>query len=261
MSPEIIDTHAHLDMSQFDYDRKEMIQRAYGAGVKTIITVGTDLASSRKAVELSGKCPGIFAAIGVHPQEANKINPGDIKEFTAMAKNTQVAAIGEIGLDYYRMTAAREIQLKVLQLQLDLAANLNLPVIIHARQAEDDMVSILTKWTAALPPEIKQEPGVIHCFNGEAATAEKYLNLGFYIAFGAYTGYPSSRLAEAIRSVPDDRILVETDCPFLPPQTHRGKRNEPAYLPNLGVIARSRTESFETIAKKTTENAKRLFRI
>jgi TatD DNase family protein len=154
------------------------------------------------------------------------------------------------------------VQLKVLQSQLELAAAVKLPVIIHSRQAEDDMLALLAKWTAAIPAEIKLEPGVIHCFNGEAKAAEKYLNLGFYIAFGAYTGYPSSRLDDAIRMVPEDRILVETDCPFLPPQTHRGKRNEPSYLPGtVGFIARSRMESFEKVAKKTTENAKRLFRI
>jgi TatD DNase family protein len=265
MSPEIIDTHAHLDMSQFDHDRDEVISRAQNAGVKYILTVGIDLLSSQRAIELAESNSGIIAAIGFHPQEANLMKSDSIRNLREMAKNTQVVAIGEIGLDYYRVKSPADVQIKVIRSLLNLAAEMNLPVIIHCRQAEQDMLKILTEWTASLVKELKQNPGVIHCFSGDAVSAEKYLNLGFNIAFGAYIGYPSSRLSETIRFVPDDKLLIETDCPFLPPQTYRGKRNEPSYLPDtLGVIAGIKAKSlksFENLAKQTSNNARRLFRI
>jgi TatD DNase family protein len=262
MPPEIIDTHAHLDMSHFDQDRNGVILRAQEAGVKYILTVGIDLLSSQQAIKLAESNNGIFAAIGFHPQEANLMKQENIKDLKEMAKNSHVVAIGEIGLDYYRVKSPGDIQIQVIKSLLNLAAEMNLPVIIHCRQAEQDMLKILTEWTSSLQKELKQNPGVIHCFNGDSRSAENYLNLGFNIAFGAYVGYPSSRLNETINSIPDNKLLVETDCPFLPPQTHRGKRNEPSYLPGtVGVIARTRSESLETVAKQTSENAKRLFRI
>jgi TatD DNase family protein len=262
MPPEIIDTHAHLDMSQFDHDSNEVITRAQEAGVKYILTMGIDLQSSRQAIKLAENNNGIFAAIGFHPQESNLMKPDNIEDLKEMAKNTHVVAIGEIGLDYYRLKSPGDVQIKVIRSLLNLAAEMNLPVIIHCRQAEQDMLKILTEWTSSLQKELKQNPGVIHCFNGDSSSAEKYLNLGFNIAFGAYIGYPSSRLSETIRCIPDDRLLIETDCPFLPPQTHRGKRNEPLYLPGtLGVIAAIKAKSFESLAKQTSDNAHRLFRI
>jgi TatD DNase family protein len=260
MPVQIIDTHAHIDMSQFDYDRAEMLQRAADAGVTDIVTVGIDLASSKAAIKLAEAHKGIHAAVGCHPQEVKEMQPGDIKEIAVLAADPAVVAIGEIGLDYYRSAATRDIQLKVLKSQLELAAKVKLPVIIHCRQADADMILLLTEWVKTLPPELKSGSGVIHCFNGDVPTAEKYLNLGFYIAFGAYTGYPTSKLDETIRFIPEDRILTETDCPFLPPQTHRGKRNEPSYLPGtLGTLARVRTTSFDTLARQTVTNAKQLF--
>jgi TatD DNase family protein len=262
MSPEMIDTHAHLDMSQFDNDRNEVITRAQEAGVKYILTMGIDLESSRQAIKLAESYAGIFAAIGFHPQEANLMKPDNIKDLYEMAKNTHVVAIGEIGLDYFRVKSRVDVQTQVIRSLLNLATEMNLPVIIHCRQAEQDMLKILTEWTSSLQKNLRQNPGVIHCFNGDSKSAERYLNLGFNIAFGAYIGYPSSRLSETIKSIPVDKLLVETDCPFLPPQTHRGKRNEPSYLPGtVGVIAGARVESFEKVAKQTSENAKRLFRI
>ena len=261
MPVEIVDTHAHLDMPQFDCDRRAVIQRASDAGVTKIITVGIDLSSSREAVKIATDNIGIFAGVGIHPQESKGMQSDDIKELAALIQNRKVVAIGEIGLDYYRGNSPRETQLHVLRLQLELAAVWNLPVIIHCRQADSDMLPVLTGWVGTLSPGLRRDPGVIHCFSGDITTAAKYINMGFNIAFGAYTGYPSSRLAETIRSIPADRLLVETDCPFLPPQTQRGKRNEPSFLPGtVGTLAVSRKESFEKIARDTTKNAQTLFR-
>jgi TatD DNase family protein len=176
-----------------------------------------------------------------------------------LAKNTKVVAIGEIGLDYYRNKAPREIQLQVFRRQLELAEKTELPVVIHSRQADSDMLVLLREWATSATRN-REAAGVIHCFSGDADTARQYLNMGFYISFGAYIGYPSSSLSEVVRSIPPDRLLVETDSPFLPPQSHRGKRNEPAYLPmTLAILARFRGESPEILAQQTTENAARIF--
>jgi len=256
----IIDTHAHLDMSQFDYDRDDAINRARDTGVGAILTVGIDMTSSLAAIKLAEAYEEIYASIGFHPHEASKLKPDNIKELTRMAKNSKVVAIGEIGLDYYRNASPRESQIEALKLQLELAAELELPVIIHCRQAEEDMLGLLETWADSLPVGNRHDQGVIHCFNGDVRLAEKYLNKGFYIAFGAYIGYPSSRLSDTILSIPPDRLLVETDCPFLPPQTHRGKRNEPSYLPGtVGIIALTWRESFNKIAEITSNNARKLF--
>jgi TatD DNase family protein len=256
----MIDTHAHLDMNQFDTDREDAIKRARQAGVGTIVTVGTDLVSSRKAIDIAGSHQGIFAAVGFHPQDARLMNPGDDRQLAELGKKPKVVAIGEIGLDYYRVNSPKQTQVNALRSQLELAADLGLPVIIHSRQADADVTALLHRWTATLTPA--RLPGVIHCFNGTKEIAETYLEMGFYIAFGAYTGYPSSRLAEVVRSIPEDRLLTETDSPFLPPQAFRGKRNEPAYIPIvIDVIARLRGQSIDTIARQTEENAKRLFNL
>jgi TatD DNase family protein len=176
-----------------------------------------------------------------------------------LAKHNKVVAIGEIGLDYYRNKAPREIQLQVFRWQLELAEKTDLPVVIHSRQADSDTLVSLREWINSAKRN-REAAGVIHCFSGDAGIARQYLDMGFYISFGAYIGYPSSSLSEVIRSIPADRLLLETDSPFLPPQSHRGKRNEPAYLPmTLAVLARFRNESPEILAQQTTENAARIF--
>jgi TatD DNase family protein len=255
----IIDTHAHLDMPQFDSDREAVVQRSIEAGVSHIITNGIDLESSRQAISLAERYPSIFATIGFHPQDAGKMRPGDLDTLAQLAKHPKVVAVGEIGLDYYREKTPRNIQLQVLQRLLELAVKLDLPVIIHARQAEQNILEILKNWVLTFQAG-RENIGVIHCFNGDMTTAQSYLELGFYIGFDAYIGYPSSRISEVIKSIPLNRLLIETDCPFLPPQSHRGKRNEPAYLPmTLAALARIRGESPEIMAQQTTENALRLF--
>jgi TatD DNase family protein len=256
----LIDTHAHLDMEHFDADREAVIERAFRAGVTGIITVGIDLATSRRAVALAESHPGIRAAVGIHPQEAGKYRPDDIQTLAGLAASPVVAAIGEIGLDFFRDYAPHAAQLTLLEKQLELASRLALPVVIHCRSAENELLPLLTAWTGKCG---LASPGVIHCFSGNLETAEKYLSLGFYISLGGYIGYPSSKeLRKVIRGLPLDRLLVETDCPFLPPQSRRGQRNEPAYIvETAGVLAEIKGLELAETAAGTTANAVRLFKL
>jgi len=257
----LVDTHAHLDMSAFDKDRGEVIARALDTGVGTIISVGTDLESSKKAIKLAEKYPEILATVGFHPHEAAIVDRAAIASIGEIASHPRVVAIGEVGLDFYRNYSPREAQLQALKWQLDLAEKLELPVIIHCRQAEKDMLNLLSDWVSLYKGHHGQGLGVIHCFSGNNDTSRRYLDLGFYLALGAYIGYPSSESThDIIRNIPKDRLLIETDCPFLSPQSHRGKRNEPAYLaPTVEILAKIRGESFEEVAGITTKNAQRLF--
>ncbi len=263
MSVLLVDTHAHLDMSVFNEDRIETITRALDVGVGNIITVGTDLGSSKKAVELSEHHAGVYAAVGIHPHDVATIDKADIARLGEIAKHSGVVAIGETGLDFYRDYSPKRAQIQALKWQLALSAELELPVIIHCRQAEEDMLDLLRSWISEYGDTRRQCRGVIHCFNGDINTAKEYLNMGFYLSLGAYIGYPSSSNShDVIRSIPKERLLVETDCPFLPPRSYRGKRNEPSYLPfTIKVLAEITKESYDDIAVVSTNNAKRLFRV
>ena len=263
MTISIIDTHAHLDMAQFNKDRTSIIARARDAGVGTIINAGINLQSSRASILLAENHPEVVAAIGFHPQEAALMKSEDVTTLIDMAKHPRVVAIGEIGLDFYRNSSPQKTQLQVLQWQLELADSLALPVIIHCRQAEKDMLDLLQNWTSSSKHPNSQPRGLMHCFNGDIETASRYLDMGFFISFGAYIGYPSSlHLHNVIRSIPQDRFVVETDSPFLPPQSHRGERNEPSYVPlTIKAIAEIRGISPEAAARETTRNASHLFRL
>jgi len=262
MKLSIVDTHAHLDMATFNKDRTEVIVRALDAGISTIITVGIDLVSSRKAIKLAENHAEVLATVGFHPHEASGVREADIANLAKVANHPRVVAIGEVGLDFYRNYSPREAQLQVLKWQLELAVKLDLPVIIHCRQAEKDMLTLLRDWSSSHKRPNGQPRGVIHCFSGDIDTARQYLDMGFFISVGAYIGYPSShRIHNVIKSIPQDRLMVETDSPFLPPRSHRGKRNEPAYLPlTVGLLAEIRQVSPETVARETTQNAHHLFR-
>ncbi len=258
----LIDSHAHLDMEQFGQDRDEVIERALKAGVKNVVSVGIDLASSNKAIELSNKYPSIVATAGIHPQEINESSEDDIKTLAHIAEDSRVAAIGEIGLDFHGDYMPKEQQLKIFKAQLALADELQKPVVIHCRQAEADMLEVLAGWDAGHSQK-QRPPGVIHCFSGTLETAEKYLRWGFYISLGAYIGYPSSRaLRGIIERLPLDRLMLETDSPFLPPQSKRGQRNEPSYVVEAArELAAIKGLPMEVIAEITTGNTRRLFGI
>jgi TatD DNase family protein len=256
----LIDSHAHLDMARFEADRAEAIRRAAQAGVNRIVNVGIDLPSSRQAIELARKHSEVIPAVGIHPQETKGITTQDVDDLAKLAVIPGVVAIGEIGLDFYRDYSPHPKQIEVLQQQLELAARLKLPIIIHCRQAEEAIQPLLEEWLAKYPVS---RPGVIHCFNGDLASARTYLGMGFFIALGAYIGYPSSKdLREVIKQLPLEELLVETDSSFLPPQGLRGQRNEPAYVVEAAKeLARIKGVSLMSIAKVTTENAMKLFNL
>jgi TatD DNase family protein len=259
----IVDTHAHLDMSQFDNDRDEVINRANNAGVNTIITIGIDLDSSRKAIKLAEQHPGILASIGIHPQESKGVSEENLLHLSELGKNPVVVGVGETGFDFYHNYSPREDQFKALEWQLEMAKSLALPVIIHSRQAQTETLSVLRRWSASYALPDNKPRGVIHCFNGDLKLAREYLDLGFFISIGGYIGYPSSAsLRETVKEIPFEKLVLETDCPFLPPQKFRGKRNEPAYtLITTEVMAGLKHISQEDLAAQTSINADKIFHI
>jgi TatD DNase family protein len=257
----LIDTHAHLDIKDFDSDRDEVIARAVAAGVGTIVTVGTDVDASLKAITLAKRYPQVYAAVGIHPHESDRATDADIARLEELAKQPRVVAIGETGLDFYRNYSSREGQHRVLRAQLELAARLGLPVIIHARQAEAEIMGVLTEWAQRHPYGERKPRGVIHCFSGNENAAKKYIELGFYISFPGTVSYPNSRGPQVAKTLPRDRILVETDCPFLTHQKHRGTRNEPAYVRlTAETLAEALGMPLEEFARQTTDNARALFK-
>lgn len=247
-------------MAPFRKDRSQVIARAQKAGVNTIVSVGIDLASSEQAIKLAQSFTGVWATVGFHPHNVAGISGLDVARLAQIAAHPRVVAIGEAGLDFYRDYSPREAQLRALKWQLELAAEMGLPVVIHCRRAEEDLLPLLRDWTSR--GKIKPV-GVIHCFSGDTTIAQQYLEMGFFISLGAYIGYPSSnKLRSVITNLPADRLLVETDSPYLPPQSHRGKRNEPAYLvETVALLAEIRGVSPEQIASETTRNANYLFRL
>ena len=257
-SYELIDTHAHLDMTRFESDLDDVVGRALESRVTRIVCMGIDLPSSRRAVQLTEQYSFLYTAIGIHPEEARHTTKQDIEDLAVLANNRRVIAIGEIGLDFYRDYGPREKQAEVFGWQLDLASRLNLPVTIHAREADRELIALLDAWPGR--PSMKP-PGVIHCFNSSLENAQAYIDMGFYISLGGYIGYPSAKsVREVITQLPLEKLLLETDCPFLPPQSHRGERNEPAYLIETATeLARLKNVSVAELAYVTTTNAKLVF--
>ncbi len=261
MTVELTDTHAHLDAGEFSSDLDDAIRRAFDAGVTKIVTVGTGIESCKRCISLAVKYPQLYAAIGIHPHDAGKATAADIDRLREMARQPKVVGIGETGLDFYRDYSPRDKQAQVFRWQLDLAAECGLPVIIHSRQATRETIDILTEWVKISPPVSGRPRGVIHCFSGDAQAARTYVGLGFNISFAGPVTYPNSRLPGIARTVPVERLVVETDCPYLAPQAHRGRRNEPAYVAlTAGALAQALAMIMKDFAKQTTENAAKLFR-
>ena len=253
----LIDTHAHIHDPQFDVDRDAVIKRARNAGVDVMITVGTDLETSRAALALAEQYSFIYATVGVHPHEAKDLTAEILAELRMLAGHPRVVAYGEIGLDYYYDHSPRDIQRERFKDQLGIARALDLPVVIHTRDAQEDTLAILEE-------EWKDRPGVFHCFTGDPAYAAEALHLGFMVSFSGIVTFPkATELREAVRVVPLDRLLIETDCPYLAPVPYRGKRNEPSYLPAVAeIIANEKTPtSLDEIARMSSDNAKQLFSI
>lgn len=223
-SPALIDTHCHLDVEDFDVDRTEILERAGAAGVAAMLTLGTDLASSARSVELASSHPAVYAASGLHPNDAAKFSEGMWPAFEALAAHPRVIAWGEIGLDYHWNFATKEQQHRVFRDQLALARDAGLPIVVHIRKAHDDTLAILSE------PAFRGLSGILHCWSGDLDTARRGLDLGYLIGIGGPITYKKSTLPEIARALPWEALVVETDAPYLAPVPRRGKRNEPALV-------------------------------
>ena len=251
----IFDTHAHLNDSAFDEDREELISGLPEKGIGFVMNVGCCLDSSKDCIALAEKYPFIYASVGSHPDSAGEVCEELMQTYLEMSKHSKVKAIGEIGLDYYYEGFNREIQIKAFEMQMELARQAQLPVIVHERDAHGDGMDIVRKF-----PDVT---GVFHCYSGAAEMARQLVDLGWYIGFTGVLTFKNARKAvETAASIPLERILLETDCPYMSPEPFRGKRNDPGRLIHMAQkLAEIRGLSVEEIIAITTENAKRLYRI
>ena len=251
----LIDSHAHLDMQDFDGDRNKVLERAVKGGLTHIITIGIDLDSSLSALELGRKYDFIYASVGYHPHNAHRHDPDGLEKLARTASDSRVVAWGEIGLDFYRCYSSPDEQLKMFSRQLEIADDLGLPVIIHDREAHKDILSILKRMGKG------ERKGVVHCFSGDTDLAMTLIELGYYISIpGTVTYKKAAQVKEVASSIPIQFMLIETDAPFLSPVPKRGKRNEPLFVAFVAQeIARLRNIEFEEVARRTSENAKTLF--
>lgn len=258
---DLIDTHCHINLNAYTKDRDKVIRRADANGVRRIIIPGIDLETVQEGLNLSTQYDGIFVASGIHPNSTADFSDDDLMEVEKLAQTPKIVAIGEIGLDYHWDKSPKELQKRAFEAQLALATKLELPVIIHNREASEDTMDILEAWAADLPESLQARPGVLHSFSAPPAIAERALNAGFYLGFtGPITFKKADELREIARDIPNDRILVETDGPFLTPSPHRGERNEPGYIPLIvDRLAALKGMTNEEMGRITTENAERLF--
>lgn len=252
----LFDSHAHLDDEKFDADREAVIARALENGITGIINAGACMASSARSVLLAEQYDSIYAAVGIHPHDAKSAKETDYDQLAAWSKLDKVVAIGEIGLDYYYDFSPRELQRTVFVRQLDVARQMDMPFIIHDRDAHGDILEVLKT-------EAKGLKGVLHCFSGSLEMAKEVIKMGFYISIaGPVTFKNAAKLPEIVANVPLERLLVETDCPYLTPHPHRGKRNEPAYVNFVAQqVASLRGMDIAEFSKAVTANTKTLFRI
>lgn len=248
----IIDSHAHYDDSSFDADREEVLRELFSGEICKIVNIGCSVKSSYSSVKLAEEYAGIYAAVGLHPDAADEIDR--IEEIRRLCGNKKVVAVGEIGLDYHYEEHSRDIQKKAFEEQLKLAAELDMPVVIHSRDAWEDTMELLRKY---------RPKGVMHCFSGSAETAREIVGMGMYVGFtGVVTFKNAKKALKAFEAVPLDRLLVETDCPYMAPEPNRGKRNYSGYLPyTIAAMAAVKGVSPDEMAEITAENAERLFNI
>jgi TatD DNase family protein len=250
----LIDSHAHLEMNDYDNDRDDVLRRAVEGGVRQIVTIGIDALSSHKSLQLAKTYDFVYATVGYHPHNAKEVNAQVLEELARLAVEPEIVAWGEIGLDFYRRHSPGAQQIEAFESQLDLASSLNLPVIIHSREANSDVFEILKKRKGKVT-------GVIHCFSGDVQLAFSYIDMDYYISIpGTVTYKKASLVQEVAAHIPLERLLLETDAPFLAPVPKRGKRNEPAFIVHTAEkIAQLRHLDLETVASQTTENTRQLF--
>lgn len=261
--PALIDSHCHLNLEQYDDDRDEVIKAANHAGVTRILIPSVTVETSHSALALANKYPNITIGVGVHPNSTGDFDGNMLATVKELSYADHVVAIGEIGLDYYWDTVPPEKQKIAFEQQLELAVELELPVIIHNREASEDVIAILESWATTLPESLKDRPGVLHSFSASAEIADRALAIGFYLGFsGPITYKNADQLRRVAINIPLDRVLVETDGPYLTPVPHRGKRNSPAYIPFIADrLAALHQTTLDDIAAHTTANAERLFKL
>lgn len=251
----LFDTHAHLNDPAFDPDREALMAGLKDKGIGYVMNAGCSLQSSKDIIAMAENCPWLYASVGSHPDSADEVNEDVIEAYRAMCAHEKVKAIGEIGLDYYYEDIPRDIQKNAFRMQMALAQELDMPVIVHEREAHDDGMRIVKEF-----PRVK---GVFHCYSGSAEMARQLVNMGWYIGFTGVLTFKNARKAvETASSIPLERIVLETDCPFMAPEPYRGKRNDPGYLIKMAEkLAEIRGITTEEAIAATTENAKRLYRI
>ena len=252
----LFDTHAHMDDRAFREDRDALLMGLKEKGVGLVMNPGCSLESSRNAVALAEKYDFVYAAVGSHPDVADEVNESVLEEYRKLCKlSDKVKAIGEIGIDYHYEDIPRDLQLKAFRMQMELARELKLPVIVHEREAHEDGMAVVKEF-----PDVT---GVFHCYSGSAEMARQLVDLGWYIGFtGVLTFKNARRAVETAASIPLERIVLETDCPYMAPEPFRGKRNDPGYIFRMAEkLAEIRGLSVEEIQHITTENGKRLYRI
>jgi TatD DNase family protein len=253
----LFDSHAHLNAIQYEKDIVEVIQRAKDEKVTHIVVVGFDKETISKAMELTDQYDMIYAAVGWHPVDAIDMTDEDLNWIKQLAAHPKVVAIGEMGLDYYWDKSPKDIQKEVFRKQIQLAKEVKLPIIIHNRDATEDVVRILQEENAS------EVGGIMHCFTGSLEVAKQCMDMNFYISFGGPVTFKNAKKPkEVVKEIPMDRLLIETDCPYLTPHPFRGKRNEPSYVKYVAEqIAELRGVTLEEIATKTSDNARKLFGI
>ena len=251
----LFDTHAHMNDPAFDEDREQILLGLKDKGVEFMMNVGCCLESSRDCIAMAEKYPFVYASVGTHPDSADEVDDGVLEKYREMALHEKVRAIGEIGLDYYYETIPRETQIKAFRMQMELARELKMPVIVHERNAHDDGMRVVK--------EFKDVTGVFHCYSGSAEMARQLVDMGWYIGFTGVLTFKNARKAvETAQRIPLERIVLETDCPFMAPEPFRGKRNDPGYLYRMAEqLAEIRGICVEEVHAATMENAKRLYRI
>jgi len=253
----LFDTHAHYDDEKFAEDRYAVIENAHQSGVSYIINAATNIKSCEDSLALAHRYEYMYAAVGIHPHEVGDIDDDTLDKVALFAKDDKVVAIGEIGLDYYYDTAPREIQRHWFAQQIDLARELKMPIIVHDREAHQDSMEIIKQHKA------NEVGGVFHCYSGSVEMAKELLNHNFYISVGGSLTFKNAKkLVEVVKWIPMDKLLIETDCPYLTPEPHRGKRNDSSYVKFVAEkVAEIKEISFEKVAEITLNNAKKLFKI
>ncbi|MCH2573409.1 TatD family hydrolase [Candidatus Poribacteria bacterium] len=251
-----IDSHAHIQLDRFDSDRSLVIERAKNSQVSIILVVGFDISTSHLAVELADRYDHIYATVGLHPHDAKRFTPQTLREIALLAEHPKVVALGEMGLDYHRNLSPKSVQKRVFEEQLDLATQLDLPIVVHNRNAFDDILSILENHS-------QLTGGVLHCFSENTKSMDRVIDVGFHIGIGGPVTYKKSQdLKQVVKVMPADSFLIETDCPWLAPQLRRGKRNEPAYITEIATkIAELRQVTIESVGQTSSQNFRKLFSI